>query len=279
MALSSSGAARAALLSVVVLGSCWLGCTVDATGEGANTSGGSGGSGGAGGDGGSPTTGGSPNTGGAPEGGNGAGASGGMGGTGGEPSDGGAGGEGGGPPQPITVIEQIAQTDHDASDDGFDGKLDVAWFSNAEWGDTAGFQWALDIPQGANITAAKIQLLSLSHNGDPGAYQAVIRIEDTNQPDAFNTVPGDIQNRSTWTTEVEWPIPQGGLPTEVFVDSPDIAELIQHAVDDPQWQSGNRVSLNVRGVDGAPGGSEIIVDFDEDNLSAALISVTYLPDE
>lgn len=264
-------------ICVVFLVTLGLGCTVDATGEGASTSGGGGS--GAGNEGGAPTTGGSPTTGGAPQGGDGgAGASdGGTGGLGGQPSDGGAGGEGGGGPQPITIIEQIAQTDHDASDDGFAGKLDVAWFSNAEWGDTAGFQWALDIPAGATITAAKIQLLSLSHNGDDGAYEAVIRIEDTVEPQAFNTVAGDIQTRSTWTTEVPWPIPEGGLPTEVFVDSPDISELIQHAVDDPAWQPGNRVSLNVRGLDGAPGGSEIIVDYDDDFLSAALISVTYLP--
>lgn len=194
---------------------------------------------------------------------------------GGASGSGGDGGAGGGLVLQVMDL-QVDANDRDSTDDGVVGDLDKAKFGDAQFGDVSGYAWPLPIPPGAIIQSAFLRLVSRNHQGVDAAYTARIRIEDVADAAPFNGNAQDIRGRSYWGTTVDWPIPMDGLPLETQVDSPSIAQLIQHAVNKPSWQAGNDVNISIRGVNDVDGCYDGIYDWSDTPSKAAILHVEWL---
>jgi hypothetical protein len=170
---------------------------------------------------------------------------------------------------------QVSANNRDAWDDQTNGDLNQAFFGDSDWRDAGGYQWALEIPQGAIITSAKIRVYSTFHSGVTGAYTARIRVEDVDSASAFTGVVNDIYSRTYWGTTVDWSIPAGGLPINTWSESPDIAALVQHVVDRAGWSPGNYLSIGIWGQTGNGGSNEYTRDYSSNASQAAQLEVTY----
>jgi len=171
---------------------------------------------------------------------------------------------------------QVSANNRDSWDDSSSGDINGCGFGDTNYYDAGGYQWAVDIPQGATITSAKVRVYSNSHTGGTGAYTARIRVEDVVNASAFTGAPNDIYNRTYYGTTVDWDIPAGGLPTGTWSESPDIAALVQHIVDNGSWIPGNYLSIAIWGQTAVTGGCiEDINDQSDNPTYAAQLEVTY----
>ena len=170
---------------------------------------------------------------------------------------------------------QVLSNDRDAWDDTSSGSLNMCYFGDAAWWDAGGYQWAINIPQGATIISAKLQVYSTTHNGTTGSYTAGLRIEDVGNALPFTGTANNIRGRTYWGTTVDWIIPTGGLPTGTWNESPDIKDLIQHVVNRGDWSSGNYLNVTIWGQSSSGGSAEFINDYFSDSNLAAKLEVTY----
>ncbi|NIQ91673.1 MAG: DUF2341 domain-containing protein, partial [Deltaproteobacteria bacterium] len=172
---------------------------------------------------------------------------------------------------------QISANDRDAWDDTSSGSLNSSIFGDSQWSDAGGYQWAVNIPQGATITSAKVRVYPTSHGGSTtSSYTARIRVEDTDNASAFTGAPNDIYTRTYWGTTIDWTIPAAGLPINTWSESPDITGLIQHIVNKGTWSPGNYLSIAIWGetVNGT-GCNEGVTDYNTNASLAAQLEVTY----
>jgi hypothetical protein len=172
---------------------------------------------------------------------------------------------------------QISANDRDAWDDTSSGSLNSSIFGDLQWSDAGGYQWAVNIPQGATITSAKVRVYPTSHGGSTtSSYTARIRVEDTDNASAFTGAPNDIYTRTYWGTTIDWTIPAAGLPINTWSESPDITTLIQHIVNKGTWSPGNYLSIAIWGetVNGT-GCNEGVTDYNTNASLAAQLEVTY----
>lgn len=184
----------------------------------------------------------------------------------------GGGGASGGPP---TLHLSVDADDRDGWDDGETAGIDWCSFGDAQWFNTAGLQWSLPVPPGATILAAHVSVYALAHSGESDSYTVAVLVEDTDDPAPFDATPGNIRNRVYHGVGVDWDIPTGGLTPDQWTDSPPLEHLIQLAVDRGGWQSGDFVSLSIRGVTSAFGASERIADVHDSLGRSAQLHVEY----
>ena len=91
----------------------------------------------------------------------------------------------------------------------------------------------LDIPPGATIDAANLELYTLTQD-DPGLS---IRAQASASPADFTTTEYDISNRTLTEAAVLWSAANVG--TNQYVTTPDFAAVIQEVIDLPQWTRGS----------------------------------------
>jgi hypothetical protein len=177
----------------------------------------------------------------------------------------------------ITSTWQIPANDRDAWDDVSSGDINSSEFGDSQWQDAGGYQWPVNIPQGAKIISARVKVYSTQHQGATTSdYTARIRVEDVENASAFTGRPNDIYNRTFHTTTVDWTIPATGLLTNTWNESPDIKDLIQHVVNKTGWSSGNYLSVAIWGeTTNGTGSLELINDYNSDPSLAAQLEVTY----
>jgi hypothetical protein len=169
---------------------------------------------------------------------------------------------------------QVTAADRDVWSDGNSCDLTSAAFGDDGWSDSAAYQFAVTIPQGATIVSANLEVWNRDHWGVTGAYTVGIRVENVDNAAAFTCSSGnEIHGRSYWSTTVNWSIPSGGLPQDQWSNSPDIASLIQQIVDRPGWSSGNYISLAVWGETSVGGATDDISDYPNSNVPQ--LTVTY----
>lgn len=108
----------------------------------------------------------------------------------------------------------------------------------------------LGIPPGASITTAYVQFTA-DEDGDDDA-ELVIRIQDAADPPSFSETAGDISGRSTVSgASVGWEPPQWfDDDADEAQRTPNLAALLQKAVDRPDWNETGAVVLVFEGVSG-----------------------------
>jgi hypothetical protein len=128
----------------------------------------------------------------------------------------------------------------------------------------------IDIPQGANITYAYIQLQVDEANSV--ATSLTIEGEDVDNATTFTTVDGSISSRLRTAATVSWsPVPwlmrgEAGPDQQ----TPNIASVIREIVNRPGWASGNSLVIIVSGT-----GERTAESFDGFPAAAPMLHVEY----
>ena len=94
----------------------------------------------------------------------------------------------------------------------------------------------VDIPQGASIVSAKLQLAF--HSDSNGVGNTVdIYGNDTDDASAPTSL-SDFQGKTKTTEKVTWTIPSG-MSSGTYYDTPDITDVVQEVVDRSGWAANN----------------------------------------
>ena len=170
---------------------------------------------------------------------------------------------------------KIDSNARDASNDSNRSRIDQCYFSNNTWGDSAGLQWPLDVPQGAVVSQAFFTVYDEAHGhdtqlGDCPEYSTSIQVEDIdNAPEFSASISETVSDRGYWSESVPWFIAHGGLGAAAYHQSPSLLGLVQHIVDRAGWQSGNYIGFMIAGggAVGDPGCSEELHDYNHNGSS------------
>ena len=118
-----------------------------------------------------------------------------------------------------------------------------AWSSAVEY--KTGLQFPIDIPQGAVITAAYLEVEPSDGSGVIGMRISAAGENTSGQPITnFTTGLPQLQDRYDWVdTSIEWSPIRWTSAVRIRQQSPDIAPLIQRIVSDSNWISGDFACL------------------------------------
>ncbi|MHA2204836.1 MAG: hypothetical protein ACXABC_03160, partial [Candidatus Thorarchaeota archaeon] len=132
-----------------------------------------------------------------------------------------------------------------------DGYSDDSRIETGLWGSSwatayafqTGFQFPLNIPAGAAITSAYIEVEADGNQNNPNMRVYVAGRNSSGQPiEAFTTGLPHLEDRLTLVdTSVDWII--SGWAANVRYTSPDIGALIQAAINEPGWSSGDYAAI------------------------------------
>lgn len=106
-----------------------------------------------------------------------------------------------------------------------------------EWRPYLRFQ-TIDIPQGATITQAKIQLAYHSDNGNAVGNTVTIRGEATDDASSAASSCSAFGSATRTTASVDWSF-SSGMSAGTFYDTPDIKTIVQEIVSRAGWSADN----------------------------------------
>lgn len=144
----------------------------------------------------------------------------------------------------------------------------------------------VDIPAGSTIESAYLQVI-VDEVHTTGVVNVLIGVQDAASPATFSAIPFDIFNRPVFygDTLVWNPGPFAAVNDQTADQrSIDIAQLVAHSVNNPDWESGNPIALIMidpvnRNVPGYTGNAGIKRVFKTNNnggsTSSARLIVTY----
>ncbi|MBN2582334.1 MAG: hypothetical protein JXL80_04645, partial [Planctomycetes bacterium] len=136
-------------------------------------------------------------------------------------------------------------------------------------GDRRAFmRWALDIPAGATITAATVQVKSNGNAGDANASTIRLQLVDSDSCPSFTTNPFSYD---VSTSYVDWEL-SGTWTSGQWYTSSDISSLVQAFIDRGGYSTGNYLGL--RGIN-ASGSWKQAYQYDNASTDAAILNVTY----
>lgn len=95
----------------------------------------------------------------------------------------------------------------------------------------------VDIPQGATISSAKLQLAYHSNNGNAAGNTVDIYGNDVDDASAPSSV-SDFQGKTKTTEKVTWTIPSS-MSGGTYYDTPDITDVVKEIVDRTGWSANN----------------------------------------
>lgn len=105
----------------------------------------------------------------------------------------------------------------------------------------------VNIPQGATITSASIELNSW--NSQSGSGSVKIYAEDIDNSSSISTSDDDISDRTKTTEYVTWSLGSWGY--DVDYSTPDLSDVVQEVTDRTNWQSGNDMTFMIYKVSGS----------------------------
>jgi hypothetical protein len=119
--------------------------------------------------------------------------------------------------------------------------------SGSSWTDVAkyqiGLQFPLDIPQGAIITYAALEVEALGYFGGGDNSLRVLVAEEDDVSPFTNGLP-TLQNRYSWSqTSVAWI--QDTWENSYRYRTPDMSTLVQSVISRPGWNNGNYICLMI----------------------------------
>ena len=120
----------------------------------------------------------------------------------------------------------------------------VGVYGSTGWTDAGkyrvGMQFPLNIPQGAAISSARLEIEAYSRLGSVVAVRIYVAHEDDVTP--FTSGLPHLQDRYDWAGEsIEWTLNPWNQDTRYR--SPDISKLVQEVISRPGWSSGNYICL------------------------------------
>ena len=173
-----------------------------------------------------------------------------------------------------TTLEQRVATSSDDASEGDRGRmnlgnsrLQLAPFGNG----MVGIRWSgLKIPQGATITAARIQFTAADAQGGPCSITIQGQADDN--ASTFGGRRNQISRRPRTAASTSWSPGPWGAPGEAGSNesTPDLGAVIQEIVSRPGWSSGNALAVIITGS-----GSRIAWAYDGDAWAAALLHVEF----
>ncbi|MFW9964336.1 MAG: hypothetical protein ACFFCX_12270, partial [Candidatus Sifarchaeia archaeon] len=103
-----------------------------------------------------------------------------------------------------------------------------------------GMQFPLDIPQGASISSAHLEIEAYSRLGSVVGIRIYVAQADNVTP--FTTGLPHLEDRYDWSREsIEWTLDPWNQ--SIRYRSPDISPLVQDVISRPGWSSGNYICL------------------------------------
>ena len=134
-----------------------------------------------------------------------------------------------------------------------------------------GLQFALDVPQGAAVLAASIQMVATADQvGSPQAAVAAYDVADA-PPFAAGSATALVDWAPLTAASLSWS-PPDFTPGVAYV-TPDLAALVQAVVDRPDWAPGNSLGLVFDGSPTAGDAWRCLRNYDSGQ--PAVLSVTY----
>lgn len=130
---------------------------------------------------------------------------------------------------------------------------------------------SLSLPQGANITSARI--VFTPHDDGSGSGSVRFKAQDVDDADAFDDEDDDISDRTRTTNYKDWTL--GDWDQDDTVHSPDISDVIQEIVDRSGWASGNDLVVIIEPLSGNGKRKAISWDDDESSTGTCQLIVTY----
>jgi hypothetical protein len=176
-----------------------------------------------------------------------------------------------------TLNLQVTSGDDDArearNDSGFAGTgTTIAIQSNADSGNAGvgGFRFLnVTVPQGATITAATWEpRVTSTATDDPDIDIHAEAVDDS----ASFVTSADVTGRSRTTASVAWTATAVGA---AFVQSPDIATVIQEVVNRAGWVSGNDLTIIAVGRSGTSQSFTVRSFENGTGTDAAKLNITY----
>ena len=125
----------------------------------------------------------------------------------------------------------------------------------------------LQIPQGATITSAKLELTSNNNSTDSAEFE--IFGELTPDASLFTNQNNDLSNRDRTTASTDWPINEEWVQNGTY-QSPQIKGLLQEIVNQAGWCGGNSASLLLFGT-----GQRSAMSYDNSPSDAPILKYTY----
>ncbi len=125
----------------------------------------------------------------------------------------------------------------------------------------------LNIPQGATITDARLDLTATISSTAPASF--VIHSQDSSDAEPFKATGNDISNRNRNFNTVTWDGLEDWTNNEKY-QSPDLAPLVQQVVSKNDWCGGNALGLIINGT-----GNRVIDTFDKSTTNSPVLRVSY----
>ncbi len=162
-------------------------------------------------------------------------------------------------------------------DAAFDAASATLWLGNggSTSGSYAGLRFTnVSIPQGASITSAHLEVYSSQAQWIPINLQLAAEASDSSA--AFSDASPPSQRmlttmKVTYNTNVQW-------NADTWYALSEMRDVIQEVVDRPGWQSGNSLSLIVRGMSTGFWWRKFTLSYDGNPLFAPRLVVTYIVD-
>jgi len=160
---------------------------------------------------------------------------------------------------PVAISTDDAEQLNNMIDKLFDDDLDMGWEGDEFNVVIVGLRFrGIQVPQGAVIDSAFIEIFSHEDEGDPSLI--TIRGEASDNAVTFNDVDL-ITARPSTTTSTFWEITEDWTIWTKH-RSPDVKNIIQEIVNRPGWQSGNALALVLSGQDQGASSEDNARDFE-----------------
>ncbi len=138
-------------------------------------------------------------------------------------------------------------------------------------GNLSAVRFALDVPQGANVTDATVSLVAKGNTA--GANTLTFSVEPVSNATTFSSSSANLSNRPT-TGSVSWS-PGSWADGETYT-SPDLSELIQTVVNRSDWAAGNHIAIRVSATASNSGKRAArTYDYNGNSSQAPELSVSY----
>jgi hypothetical protein len=169
----------------------------------------------------------------------------------------------------LLLSSDDCEQENDEIDTPYDDDLDAGWEGAPEDQNilTTGLRFRdINIPQGASIDSAFIQVYSHEGKSTDDVAEITIWAEATDDAETFNetdliTARTPTQAKVEWIVDTEWVIWQP-------YKTADIAPVIQEIVNRSGWQEGNAIALVLQGKDQGPSDYENAREFESfENIS------------
>jgi hypothetical protein len=129
-----------------------------------------------------------------------------------------------------------------------DGRIRVSIYGS-DWTIDAsrqlGLQFPVDIPQGAIITSAWVEM-EAADSSETYPFGVRVYVADTDTVSAFTTGLPHLEDRYSWVpTSIDWIINSWITSPDTRYRSPEIGSLVQKVISRPGWSQGNYMCLMI----------------------------------